>query len=202
VLTASVIAAARPTARVAHLGAAGLTVALGAVPAVVVMATGGTSVATALIVASLAAGAALGWAGEDPAAEVLAPLPVAASVRASLRVAFAAAVAVGLSCLLALAVWMGPGLPAGVGDRLPEAATAAAAALALAFVLARRGERGSGAAGVAGGLVLPAFVSAMAFRWPRVLPSFDAGPIHDRWWLAVLAGALVVARAGRDPARR
>jgi hypothetical protein len=97
---------------------------------------------------------------------------------------------------------MGPGLPAGVGDRLPEAAAAAAAALALAFVLARRGERGSGAAGVAGGLVLPAFVSAMAFRWPRALPSFDAGPIHHRWWLAVLAGALVVARAGRDPGRR
>ena len=33
----------------------------------------------------LAAGAALGWAGEDPCAEVLAPLPVAAPTRTSLR---------------------------------------------------------------------------------------------------------------------
>ena len=133
---------------------------------------------------------------------MLAALPVPSAVRAGLRLMFAVAVAVALWALLVLLVWSGPGIPTGVGDRLPEAVCAGAAATALALTLDRRGERGSGASGVAAGLMVPLFVATFAFRWPGIFPALAAGPIHDRWWVLVIALAAIAVRAGRDPGRR
>lgn len=196
------MAALLPTARVAHLGPAGLTIALAMAPAIVTVARGGTDVSTALIVASLVAGAVLGWAAEDPAADLLAPMPVSSPMRAALRMAWVAAVAAIGVAAGGLIVALGPGLPVDRGDRLPEAMAAAALSLAIGFVLARRGERGAGAAAVTAGVLGTAFVAALAFRWPTVLPSFMAGPLHDRWWIIAASAAVVAARASRDPGRR
>jgi hypothetical protein len=197
-----VLAAVAPTARVAHLGPAALTIALAAVPSVVAVARGDAVVLAPLIVAGLLAGATLGWAVEDHAAELLASLPVSSPVRTSLRVGLVALVSIIGAALIALVVAIGPGLPPGLGDRLPESAAAAAAALGVGLVASRRGERGAGPVGVTAGLLTVGLVSALAVRWPTIFPTLAVGPTHHRWWLLALAGIAVAAHAGRDPGRR
>jgi hypothetical protein len=201
--TAAVLAGVvPPTARAAHLGSAALTVALAGLPAVVTVVRGGTDVGAALLVLALGTGASLGWAADDPTGEILAATPVSAPVRAALRTVSVAAVA-GLVAAVAVAVVVaGPGLPPDVVDRLPEAATAAAVALAAAFAVVRRGERSVGAGGVAVGLLLPGLVVALHMRWPSTFPSFEAGPVHTRWWLLAAAALVVTLRVARDPGRR
>jgi hypothetical protein len=198
----TVLVAAAPTARVAHLGPAALTMGLAMLPLVVTVARGGTDLSTALIVAGLAGGALLGWATEDAAADVLASMPVSAPIRAALRLSFVGMVGAVGAVLTGLVAALGPGLPSDRGDRLPEALAAAGIATAIGFVLARRGERGAGPMSVTAGLLGTAFVAALAFRWPSLLPSFVGGPIHDRWWIIAVVAAAVAVRAGRDPARR
>jgi hypothetical protein len=198
----AVLVAAAPTARVAHLGPAALTATLALTPVLVTLARGGTDLGTPLIVAGLASGAVLGWATEDPAADVLASMPVSNPIRAALRLVFVATVALLGLTTGALAMALGPGLPMDRGDRVPEGLAAATIALAIGFVLARRGERGAGPASVTAGFLLTAFIGGLALRWPDVFPAFFAGPIHDRWWIIALVPAAVAVRAGRDPARR
>ena len=199
----AVLAAIAPTARVAQLGPAVLTIALAAVPSVVAVARGHTVVSTPLIMAGLLAGATLAWAVEDHAAELLASMPVASPVRTSLRVGLVALVSIiGAALIALLVVTIGPGLPADLGDRLPETAAAAAAALAVGLVASRRGERGAGPVGVAAGVLTVGVVATLAVRWPRILPALAAGPTHDRWWILALAALAVAIHAGRDPGRR
>jgi hypothetical protein len=197
-----VLAAVAPTARVAQLGPAALTVALAAVPSVVAVARGDAVVSTPLIMAGLLAGATLAWAVEDQAAELLGSLPVASPVRTSLRVGLVALVSIIGAALIALVVAIGPGLPPHLGDRLPESAAAAAAALGVGLVAFRRGERGAGPVGVTAGVLTVGVVAALAMRWPSILPALAAGPTHDRWWILALAGIAIAAHAGRDPGRR
>jgi len=199
---AAVLAAVAPTARVAHLGAAALTVALAAVPSVVAVARGDSVVSTPLIMAGLLVGATLAWAVEDQAAELLASLPVSSPVRTSLRVGLVALVSMIGAALIAVVVAIGPGLPPDLGGRLAETAAAAAAALGVGLVASRRGERAAGPVGVTAGVLIVGVVAALAVRWPTILPALAAGPIHDRWWLLALAGIAVAAHAGRDPGRR
>lgn len=198
----TVVAAAWPTARVSHLGSAGVTVLLGTLPTAVTLVRGGSLGGPQAVVLGLAAGAALGWAGEDPCAEVLAPLPVATPTRTSLRGLALLCVAAVVVSLLGVVVALGPGLPADLPDRVPEMLTAGAAALGLSLYVNRRGTTGAGATGVAAGLLVPGFVSAMAYRWPDVLPSFMQGGAHRRWWLLAAALGAIVVWVGRDPARR
>jgi len=198
----TVLVAAAPTARVAHLGPAAITMALAMLPLVVTVARGGTDVSLALILTGLAGGAVVGWATEDAAADVLASMPVSPPIRAALRLSFVGTVGVTGVVTAGLVAALGPGLPSDRGDRLPEGLAAAAIATAIGFVLARRGERGSGPVSVTAGLLGTAFVAALAFRWPSLLPSFMGGPIHERWWIIAVVGSVVALRAGRDPARR
>jgi hypothetical protein len=197
-----VVAALVPTARVSNLGRAALTVALAAVPTVVTVARGDRVVTTPLILVCLLGGAALGWAVEDTTADVLAPLPVSSPVRATLRMLFVAVVATFGVAVAVLVVALGSGLPADILDRVPESAAAAAVALAVGLVAVRRGERAAGPVAVTAGVLGAAFVAALAYRWPTLLPTFVSGPTHDRWWLLATAGAAVAIRAGRDPGRR
>jgi len=198
----AVLAAVAPTARVAHLGAAGLTIALAAVPAVIAVARGDTVVSAPLIAAGLLAGATLGWAVDDQAAELLASMPVASPVRTSLRVGLVALVSIIGAFLIALVVALGPGLPPGLGDRLPESAAAAGTALGVGLVASRRGERAAGPVGVTAGLLTVGLVAALAMRWPATLPALAAGPTHGRWWILALAALAVAVHAGRDPGHR
>ena len=201
--TAPVLAAAlRPTAKVAKLGSTALTVALAALPAFIIVARGGSDLTAAMVLLTLAAGASVAWAVDDPTEDFLASTPMSAPVRASIRVAAAAAVA-GLAAAAVMAVVVaGPGLPRGLTERRPEGIAAGTVALAAAFAAARRGEPMAGATGVIAGVLVPAVVAGMAMRWPTWLPSFDGGPSHTRWWLLAAAGALAAAWNARDLSRR
>ncbi len=198
----SLWAAVGPTARASHLGPASVTVLLGAVPTGVVLARGDPSVATPMVVAVLAAGAAIGWASEDPCAEVLGPLPVATAARSALRALSVLGVASVIGSVVLIAAAIGPGLPTDVGQRVVEGVAAAGASLALGLALNRRGDPGAGAAGVAAGLLVPGLVAALSTRWPGLLPTFADSAVHGRWWLIVAGLALAVAWVGRDPGRR
>ena len=198
----TVAAAIAPTARVAHLGAAAATVGLAAIPTLVTVVRGDAVVSTPLAIAGLVGGATLAWAADDPAADLLGSVPLSSPLRAALRVACVAAVGVLGVALIALVVALGPGLPPDIGDRAPEAAAAAALGLAVGFMATRSGERNAGPVGVTAGVLGTLVVSALAFRWPALLPAFLPSPIHARWWLIAAVGLLVVARAARDPGRR
>ena len=190
-----------PTARLARPGLVSLTVGLAALPALITLCWRGDDLVAPLVLAGLVSGAALGWAVDDPAAELLASTPAGTPLRTGIRVcAVALMAAVGFGGLLA-AVAIGPGLPPQVGDRWPEAAAAGATALAVGLIAARRGERAAGAAAVTAGVLGPAMVAGLSFKL-RQLPSLLAGPHHDRWWLLALAALVVALHAGRDPARR
>ena len=191
-----------PTARGIHLGAAAATVAAAAIPAVVAVARGDTVVTVPLVIAGLVAGATLGWAADDPAADLLGAMPVSSPIRAALRGACVATVAALGMMLAVLVVAVGPGLPSDLGDRGSEASAAAALALAVGFLAARRGERTAGAVGVTAGVLGPAVVAGLAVRWPHLFPGFMPNPVHHRWWSVVGVGAVVIARSGRDPGRR
>jgi hypothetical protein len=198
----TVRAAVVPTARGTHLGPAAATVAVAAIPAVVAVARGDAVVTVPLVIAGLVAGATLGWASDDPAADLLGAMPVSSPVRAALRVACVAAVAALGAAFVLLVVAGGPGFPGDLGDRGPEASAAAALALAVGFLAARRGERTAGPIGVTAGVLGPAVVAGLAVRWPHLFPGFMPNPVHYRWWFVVAVGAAVIARAGRDPGRR
>jgi len=190
-----------PTARLARPGLVSLTVGLAALPALVTLCWRGDELVAPLVLAGLVSGAALGWAVDDPAAELLASTPAGTPLRTGIRVgAVALVAAVGFGGLLA-AVAIGPGLPPQVGHRWPEAAAAGATALAVGLIAARRGERAAGAAAVTAGALGPAMVAGLSSKL-RQLPSLLAGPHHERWWLLALAALLVALHAGRDPARR
>ena len=201
--SASVLArAAWPTAKVAHVGSIAATVALAGLPAVVTVARGGTDLTMGVVLIALGAGASLAWAADDDTGESLLAMPVSGPARAALRVLTATLVAGLVLTATLVIVAVGPGLPPDLADRMPEGVAAAAIALAVAFGAARRGERGVGAVGAIAGLLVPAVVAGLAFKWPAFFPTFGAGDPHARWWLFALAGALLAARSGRDAGRR
>lgn len=191
-----------PTAKVSHLGSTAATVALASVPAVLIVVRGGVELGVAMVLLVLGAGASVAWAVDDPAEDLLASTPVSAPVRAAVRI-LAAAVVAGLLIAATLGfVAAGPGLPAGLGDRVREGAAAGAVGLAVAFSAAGRGDRTAGATGAIAAILVPTVVAGLAMRWPTWFPAFGAGDIHARWWLVAAAGLLVAARSGRDPVRR
>lgn len=194
-------AALAPTAALAHPGLVAFTVALAALPALLTLVLRGDDLFLPLVLSGVVGGAAVGWAVDDPAADLLASMPIGTSLRTLFRAGSAAFVAGGVLGLLLVAVAIGPGLPPNVGDRAPEAATAAAAALAFGLIAARRGERAAGPAAVTVGVLGTTFVGCLAAKL-TLLPSFMAGPHHSRWWLVALAAFVLALHAGRDPARR
>lgn len=201
--SASVVArAVWPTAKVSHLGSTGATVALAALPVMMTVARGGTEPGAAVVLLVLGTGASLAWAVDDPGHDSLAAMPVSAPVRATVRVLAAAAVAALVLAATLGVVAAGPGLPSDLADRVPEGVAAGAVGLAVAFGAARRGEKTVGATGVIVGLLVPAVVAGLGFRWPASFPTFGAGELHTRWWLVAAAGLVVVMRSGRDPAGR
>lgn len=193
-------AAVRPTLRVAQLHVVAATVAVAAVPLLVASARSATDRMLPLILLFLAAGAALGWTLDDPAAELLATAPIGAPPRRRTRLAGAALLAAALTgAAIALAAAGQAPLP--TSGRAVEALAAAAIAAAVGLGAIRRGGRGVGQAAVMAGLFGPVLVASLAMRWPSVLPGLGSSAIHHRWWWVAGGAALVAARAGRDPAR-
>jgi hypothetical protein len=189
--------AALASGRVANRGRVLATVAAGAVPTAVAVGRGREDLAGVLVVLALATGASLGWAVEDPAAEVLGAAPLA-PLRRPARVGWAVALAGILTAVVLLA--------AGAGwatwtPRLPEAAAAAGLALGAGTVAAQRGNDAALTA-VTAGLLGPVVVAALANRWPGVFPGFLPGPLHGRWWWLAGVGVAATIGAGREPFRR
>lgn len=198
---AALAAVVRPTMRVSRLPSAAVTALAGATPLLVTIARGRRVSETLLITLGLAAGAAVGWSVDDPAAATLDALPVGATPRRLLRVLGAAGVAVSVALTSVAVLGAAEGSVPGWPERIPEAAAAAAVALAIGLVAVRHGERAAAPGAVAGGLLGVLVVAALAYRWPAILPAFGPGSVHDRWWVVVAAGGLVALWACRDPGR-
>lgn len=197
---AASIAALRPTARVAQPGLVLATITIAAAPLAVTVIRSGGDLTMPVAVLCLTAGASLGWTVDDPAAELLGPLPLDGNFRLRLRLAVAAAIATLLVAFTAAALRLvGPGLP-DASDRLAETAAAAVVAVSVGLMAVRSGNRAVGAGAVTAGLLVPGIVAAFAVRWPATLPTFVASSVHDRWWwLAALGGALAVRLATIEP---
>lgn len=195
------VAAFRPTARVAQPALVLVTVAIAAIPLLVTVVRSGDDVTIPLVLLCLAAGASLGWAVDDPASDMLGPLPIDGPFRLRLRLAIATGL-VGLVVTAAAIVLeaVGPGLPADARARLAETACAAAVAISIGLIAVRTGNRAAGAGAVTAGLLVPAVIAAFAIRLPAALPTFIMNPVHHRWWwLAAAGGALVVRLATTEP---
>ena len=187
--------------RTVGLGRIASLIVLGAAPLIVTLLRDEGDLAVPMFVFSLVAGASVGMVADDPATAVLAPCPIPASNRVLARL-LAAGTVVIIGCGLALAlVRVGSGLPSDWIDRLPESLSAAAVALAVGLFLRRRDEPHVAQAAIAAGLLIPLTITALAVRWPTFLPGLSAGPTHVRWWLVILAGAVVAVVSVRDPAR-
>lgn len=187
--------------RTAGLGRTAAIVVAGAIPLMVTVARGRTDLSAPLSMLALVAGASVGGVADDPAAELLAPCPIAATTRILARLVVTLATV--LICVLAsLAVGqLGPGLPSGWLDRLPEFAVASTAAVAVGLSVHRRGEPLAALAGISAGLMLPLTVGALSVRWPTALPGLSASPAHERWWYLAATALVVACHAGRDVAR-
>jgi hypothetical protein len=174
---------------------------LAATPAVIVAATGGHGFAIALSVASLVAGAGVGFAADDPAAPTLASSPTTLAVRRLLRAALIGVV-LGAGWLAAVLVAARYGQP---GPDLHVLAAELCAAGALSGAVGARARTdapvtaGFGAA--AASLLLMVAVAMFSARW-SVLPSLGGGTGHARWWWIAAAGSVAAAWFSRDPALR
>lgn len=184
-----------------RLSRVGLTVAVGGVPLAVHVATDGPPSRLPVAMLAVAAGAAVGWAVDDPAAELFGACPTGSPRRTQLRVLLAAATA-------AVAFFVVAGTAATLDDaaliegaRLPEGVAAAAAALAAGLLVWRRGEPLGGATAVCAGFIAPFVITALSVRWPAAPPTLAAATPHDQWWLVAAAAAAIAVHAGRDPGR-
>jgi hypothetical protein len=200
--TAALLESLLPTARRSQPWTVAFTVTMASLPLSVSLVRSTGDLDVPIVLLCLVAGASLGWAVEDPAAELLAPLPIGAPFRLGVRLCGAAVVASLLLAATACIVAVGPGLASGTTDRLPEALSAGAVAVAAALLAARQGHRIVGAGGVTGGLLVTGSVAALAVRWPDQLPTFMASAAHHRWWWRALVAVALSARLARDPARR
>ncbi len=189
------------SARTAGLARTAAIVAAGATPVVVTVARDRQDLSGSLVVLAIVAGAAIGGVADDPAAEVLAPCPIPATVRTVARLAVTVIVVIAGVAATLLVCGAGPGLPSGWVDTLPEFAVSSSAALAVGLAARRRGEPFGAIAGISAGLALPLTLAALGFRWPTVLPTFVPGPTHVRWWLIVGVAGAIACHAGRDIAR-
>ena len=195
------MAALAPTVRRARPAMVAVTCALGCVPALIRSADARPASSLPLVLAFVAAGSAVGWAAEDPGRELLGSLPVRSSTRTVVRIACAALVAVAAVVITTTVFALGPGIVGGPAVRVPEAVAAGALALAVGLRLTRQGEVHPGGVAVTVGLGGTAVVAMVAYRWPALLPSFEPGPVHDRWWAVAALAAGLAAWAARDPGR-
>jgi len=197
-----------PTARAMRwaptVAAAGLALAIVAVPVVVAERLTADQLATLLRLAAAAVAVGVAFLLDDPAARSLATVPIPRLVRHAVR----AGLAVGAAAIVwsaALAVpYLGP-----TPTPSPAALTLEATALVtVALGLAAAGGR-VGSDGNAGVLAAPALLLLLAIVWlapPRVaLVVAPADPqwasAHRRWAALLVLGVVAFVWASRDPTR-
>ncbi len=190
------------SARHVRLGRVAFTVAVGGVPLAAHVVNDGTTSSLPVAVLVVAAGAAVGWAVDDPAAETLGACPIGSPRRTRLRVLEATVTAV-------VAVVAVTGTATVIGDvilletaRLPEGVAAGAMALAAGLIAWRRGDPLAGVPAVCTGCVAPFVITGLGIRLPATFPTLAAATPHDRWWVVAATAAAVAMHAGRDPGSR
>lgn len=191
----------RISLRIAGLGRTVAIVTAGVVPVLITVGRGRSDLSGPLTMLGLVAGAAVGGVADDPAAELMAPCPIAASTRIAARLLVTLATISGGVCTALVVGALGPGVPPGWVDRLPEFAFASTAAVAVGLSVRRRGDPYGAMSGISAGLIVPLTVAALAFRWPAHLPGLSSSPIHDRWWYLAATAFVLSCHAGRDVAR-
>jgi hypothetical protein len=200
--TAAVLGALHPTARLSQPWIVALTITVASLPLALTLLGSGDDESLPIVLVCLSAGASLGWAVDDPGAELLAALPIGAPFRLRVRLCTAALVASVVLAAVAGMVAAGPGFASDTTDRLPEALGAGSVAVAAGLFAARQGHRLVGPGAVISGLLVTGSVAVLAVRWPDQLPTFMANAAHHRWWWLALAGTAFSAGLGRDPGRR
>ncbi len=147
----------------------------------------------------------VGYLLDDPAADVLAASPSDLARRRLSRLAL------GLPVVVAgwlLALWQGSFLDGydalAVGALTVEIAALAAFTLAVAAVVARRGDHAPGITAAAGLFVMVALLfvarQAVPSAWP--IPELQPDTHADRWRWVLAASLAALAWASRDPASR
>ncbi len=146
--------------------------------------------------------AGIGFALDDPAAEIVAASPTTLGRRRIIRIAIAAALTVTAWGMIAAAVAMSKAQHFPTYDIVIELVALAAIGLATSAAVQRRTGSPGGPTAALVVLVGPAFMYGVVFRGVRVFPSLVPGQdLRQRWvWLALVAvGSLLVT--SRDPGR-
>lgn len=153
--------------------------------------------ALALVVST----AGIGFALDDPAAEIVASSPTSLGRRRLMRIAIAAVLALVAWTMIAIAVATSPGERFPASDIVMELIGLAALGLATSAAVHRRTGGAGGPTAVLVVLVGPVSMSGLVFRDVRVFPSLVPGQdLRERWiWVGVVAVAALL-RLSRDPA--
>lgn len=173
---------------------------LAAVPTMVAALRGRSDFVGAVEAAAIFAGAALGFAVDDPAALTLEPSPTTLVERRLARlVPSVALVAVVVGALAWLASrWSAVPLP--LGFIAVELCAAAGGSLAIAAAARTDGPVLSGLGGALGALLLLGLVTSLATRYSG-LPMINQREFHDRWWWLAALGAAAAVWGSLDPGR-
>ncbi len=169
------------------------------VPTAVTAVRGGHDLSGALLVASLVAGAGVGYAVDDRAARTFASSPTPLIVRRAMRATLIVAV-LGAAWLTAFALAL-----AGADTDAPTLISMspyAAASATIAWAFATRVEPDAplspGLIGALASLLTMLLIDSMSMRFEHV-PSLQG---HDgaAWWWIALGGLALALQASRDPA--
>lgn len=171
---------------------------------VVVAARAATSIdalGTTLVLACILSSVGVGAAFDDPAAEVLAASPASLRRRQLTRLALATGVVAGTWCTIAVvAVRDRPAAPFGARALAVDLVVLLLIGAATSSAVRRRHGSAGGVAGMAVVVLAPLVASALAFRWPEVIPTLAPDAPHRERLLVVGAlAASVLARSSRDP---
>ncbi len=147
--------------------------------------------------------AGIGFALDDPAAEIVAASPTSLIRRRVIRILITVSITIVVWLMVAAVVATSMRNRFPTYDIVIEIAALAAIGLSTSASVQRRTDSPGGPTAALVVLVGPAFMSGVVFRDVRVFPSLVPGQeLSERWvWLAVVA-LIVLISASRDPAGR
>ncbi len=169
--------------------------------AIITQVSTGRSLTEVYALALVTSTAGIGFALDDPAAEIVAASPTSLVRRRIIRVLIAVTIVIIAWFLIAAVVATSSTNRFPTSDIVIEIAALAAIGLATAASVQRRTDSPGGPTAALVVLVGPAFMSGIAFRDVRVFPSLVPGqPLRERWvWLTAIA-LIALINASRDPA--
>ena len=183
--------------------------------AVLLPALGGGLVAIAAIIAQLGRGrditqmyafallvstAGIGFALDDPAAEMVAASPSTLARRRVVRIVLAATFTLVAWTMIAVAVGASPAERFPAAEIVMELIALAAMGLATSAAVQRHTGSPGGPTAALAVLVGPVFMLGVVFRDVRVFPSLVPGQdMRERWVWVAIAALVALLRTSRDP---